>query len=239
MLFVRGNADAATRQAKLEVTLTTSPTLSLSDPDANLDVNVSLSVSHSVKPGEPITCLIHRTVFQVFDKGAGGVDMFARGAFGSLRGVDDENNPTERRISLGFLRVNEIMRGDALDLRERGCEFLTVPGDGSAVTVTHRLDWNRIFKYEEKLSKEALEPGEKFRLGLNGKFIGTSWWCFGDLEGGLRDKKFYAWCEDDFGGERPDDDFLRGGNWELSKDPKLLSWKITADDGDATFKIVE
>ncbi|RYP77951.1 hypothetical protein DL771_000810 [Monosporascus sp. 5C6A] len=165
--------------------------------------------------------------------------MFARGAFGGIRGVDSENNLTERRISLGLFRVNERMRSDALDLRERGYEFLTIPGDGSAVTVTHKLDWDRIFKYEKKLSREDLKPGDKFRIGLNSQFIGTCWWCFGDLEGDLKGKRFYAWCEDDFGDGRPDDDFLREGNWVLSKDPMLLKWKWSAELDDVTFEVIE
>ncbi|RYP42999.1 hypothetical protein DL768_010141 [Monosporascus sp. mg162] len=239
MLFVRGNANSATRQAKLHVGLATSSTLSLNDPNAALDVNLSVRIVDSANPGAPITCLVHRTVFQVFAEGDGGVDMFARGAFGSIRGVDSENNHTERRISLGLFRVNETMCSDALDLRERGYEFLTIPGDGSAVTVTHRLDWNRIFKYEEKLSKEDLKPGEKFRIGLNKRFIGTSWWCFGDLEGDLKGRRFYAWCEDDFRDGRPDDAFLREGNWMLSKDPKLLKWTWSAEDDDITFEVIE
>ncbi|RYP44981.1 hypothetical protein DL768_008618 [Monosporascus sp. mg162] len=239
MLFARGNPDKATRQAKLHVRMTTSSTLSLNDPNAALEVNVSVRIVDSANPGVPITTLIHRTVFEVFEKGEGGVDMFARGAFGCIRGVDSENNLTERRISLGLFCVRETMRSDALDLRERGYEFLTIPGDGSPVTVTHRLDWNRIFKHEKKLSREDLKPGEKFRVGFNRKYVGTSWWCFGDLEGDLKDRRFHAWCEDDFSDGRPDDDFLREGNWVLCKDPFFLKWVCSAERDDVTFEVVE
>lgn len=236
MLSARGNEDSATKQAKLHVTMAVSPTLSLSDPSAALEVNVSIRIVDSARPGEPITFLAHRTVFEVFHKGEGGIDMFGRGAFGRLLGVDGQNSQTGKNISLGYFRVNEVMRSDALDLREQGLDFLTIPGDGSAVTSTHRLAWERIFKYEEKLSKEDLEPGEKYRIGLNTKFIHTGWWCFGDLKGDLKDKKFYTWYEDD---EKPDDDFLREGNWVLSEDPTLLKWKKIVEDGDATVEIVE
>lgn len=238
MLSAGGNQDSATpRQAELHVTMAVSPTLSLSDPKAALEVNVSARIADSAKPGEPITFLAHRTVFEVFHEGEGGMDMFSRGAFGRLLGVDrEENSQTGKNISLGYFRVNEVMRSDAPDLRERGLELLTVPGDGSAVTVTHQLAWERIFRYEEKLSKGDVKPGEKYRMGLSTKFIHTGWWCFGDLQADLKDKKFCTWDEYD---KKPDDASLREGNWVLSEEPTLLKWKKVVEDGDATVEIVE
>lgn len=237
----KGSPGPEARQAKLQVGLTTSPTLSLSDPSAELEVHVNVRILHSKSPGESITFLTDRTVFDVFEKGEGGMDMFSRGAFGRLHGIDGDGKMAGAHIHLGFFRVNEIMKSDALDLRERGCGFLTIPGDGSPVTVTHKLGWDRIFKYEEKLTKKDLNPGDRFQIGASNKFIRTGWWCFGDLEGDLKNKKFHEWHVNECGltGERPDDDFLRGDDWVLGQDPKLLRWKKLLGSDSAIFKIVE
>ena len=224
------NPNPEARQAKLQVGLTTSPTLSLNDPNAEWEVYVNLHILQSKSPGEPITFLTYRTVFDVFEKGEGGMYMFSRGAFGRLRGIDGDGKMTgahplgwvsrarfiyrglrplifvrARALwslylgpilslwrasvvfagtyhsgtlspdSLGLFHVNEIMKSDTLDLRERGCSFLSIPGDRSLVTITHKLGWGRIFKYEEKLTKKDLSLGDRFQIGASNKFIGTGW----------------------------------------------------------------
>lgn len=211
------------KQATLQVSLASSPTISLSNEEAVLDVRLSLEIAKSTRPDTPITILVFRNVFEVSD--GIGLDMFARGAFTPLKAVD---NPEQRKIFLGgHLRVNEGMASDALDLRDRGLTFLTVPADGT-VTITHRLDWGRLFKYADRGSvagREDLRPGEKFRLGLNAKYLTTSWWCFGDLNDDLKAKKFHAWMIDDGRVEtRPSDEFLREGNWVLGEESQELGW---------------
>ncbi|RMZ85290.1 hypothetical protein DV738_g356, partial [Chaetothyriales sp. CBS 135597] len=237
MVFSHSNYDPQETHVSLQVRLTTSPTLSLSQPDATLDVTLGIRIVDSKHPQEPITILIYRSVFEVF--GDMGMDMFARGAFGYLAALDDKDQPTGKIISPGFFRVNEIMNDDSLNLRECGLKFLTIPGDGSEVTVTHKLTWERIFKYEEELTKDDLRPGERFRIGVNKRYMGTSWWCLGDLEGNLKDKKFHPWTTDFYGDQRPDDDFVREGNWVLGRDPDALHWKIDESERTAIFEIVE
>lgn len=241
MVFVKWKYNAATTLATLEVTLTTSPTLSLGDPNATLDVTLTACIAAAAPDhqGEPVTFAVHRSAFEVFGDDEGGVDMFARGAFGTICGVDGDGRATGRKISLGFFRVNEIMKSDAVDLRERGLTFLTVPGDGTEARVTHRLGWQRIFRHEEKLSKADLRPGERFKMGVNDGYLGTSWWCFGDLEGDLAGKRFHQWTTDTFGEEKPDDEFVREGNWVLGRDPKFLHWTVHKDDERCIFQIVE
>lgn len=234
---------ATDNRVKLAVSLSVSPALSLYDPQATLDVGLDVKIAESARPGVPITIMLHRNVFEVKEPGQ-GLDMFARGAFAPLKGVDD---PEGRKIRLGgHLRVNERMRTDVLDLKERGIQFATIPGDSSAISFTHHLDWDRIFKYSDNPgsihSKDELVPGEKFRIGANKKFLKVLWWCFGDLNGDLRDKKFHPWlldsCQES---DRPSDDFLRDGGWVLGEEededgPKL---NVVLQDQDAVFEIVE
>lgn len=220
-----------------------SPTLSLQDPKATLDVSLHVKIAESARQGVPITIMLHRNAFEVMEPGQ-GLDMFARGAFTPLKGVDD---PEGRKIRLGgHLRVNERMRTDVLDLRERGVQFATIPGDSSEIRFTHHLDWDRIFKYADNpggiRSKDELVPGEKFRIGVNKKFLKVVWWCFGDLDGDLRDKKFHPWlldsCQES---DRPSDDFLRDGDWVLGEeegeDGPILD--AVLQDQTAVFEIVD
>lgn len=238
MVFAKPKYDPNLTQVTLQARLAISPTLSLSKPDATLDITLGLRISNTAYSGEPVTILTHRSAFEVF--GDDGIDMFARGAFGAIQALDNDNQPMDKRISLGFFRVNEVVNSDSPDLRERGYQFLTIPGDGSEVTVTHRLSWERIFKYEENLSWNDLTPGERFSISVNERYIGTSWWCLGDLEGVLRDKKFHSWTTDEFGEQRPDDNFLRKGNWVLGRNPKELYWKVDKDSNEeAVFEIVD
>ncbi|KAI3395314.1 hypothetical protein diail_1470 [Diaporthe ilicicola] len=234
---------ATDNRVQLDVSLRVSPTLSLHDPKATLDVGLHVKVAESARPGVPITIMLYRNVFEVIEPGQ-GLDMFARGAFAPLTGIDD---PEGRKIHLGgHLRINERMRTDVPDLRERGIQFATIPGDSSEASFTHHLGWDRIFKYADKPgsihSKDELVPGDKFRVGVNKKFLKVLWWCFGDLNGDLRDKKFHPWlldsCQES---DRPSDDFLRDGGWVLGEEengdgPKL---DVVLQDQDAVFEIIE
>lgn len=234
---------ATDKRVRLDVSLRASPTLSLHDPHATIDVVVCVKMAESARPGVPITIMLHRNVFEVMEPGK-GLNMFARGAFAPLTGVED---PKGRKIRLGgHLRVNERMRTDVLDLRERGIQFVTIPRDSSEISFTHHLGWHRIFKYADNpgsiQSKDELVPGEKFRIGINKKFLKVLWWCFGELDGDLRHKKFHPWlldsCQES---DRPSDDFLRNGGWVLGEEededgPKL---DVVLQDKDAIFEIVE
>lgn len=238
MVFIKRKFNPDITQATLQVTLSTSPTLSLSDQEASLAVTLRLRIVHAKEANTPITFCISRSAFETF--GDEGVDMFARGAFGVIRGVDKDNQATDKRIVLGLFRVNERWP-DILDLRERGLKFLTIPGDGSEVPVTHQLNWERIFRHEEKLSKDDLKPGERFRIRLNEGYIGTSWWRYGDLESDLKNKRFHPWVTGQFGDERPDDKFLEEGNWVVGRDPMLLHWTYYQPDDNKNnvFEVVK
>ncbi|KAI0974682.1 hypothetical protein F4678DRAFT_420501 [Xylaria arbuscula] len=115
--------------------------------------------------------------------------MFARGAM-SL--ISEDEDPA-KRITLGFFHIS-FENNPPLDLRERDYSFVTLPSleSGASVTLVHELDWNRIFRYEKRRTKEGLVPGERFQFHISerrGRDI--IWWCWGDLESDLKDMKFH------------------------------------------------
>lgn len=71
-------------------------------------------------------------------------------------------------------------------------EFITIPASGSVV-VAHDLPLSRIFQFESDVKKEDVKPGEEYSIGLNEGYVGTMWWCWGDLEGDLKEKRFSEW----------------------------------------------
>ncbi|KAI8635565.1 hypothetical protein F5Y19DRAFT_408314 [Xylariaceae sp. FL1651] len=236
MVLLKYKVDPADIQAKINVALSISPTISLGDPAAELHLTLKLSLDSSIKVEKPITFMVEKTVFEVYDEKEGGMDIFSRRAFGGFRSTTQD---AAKNISLGHFKVNSRPKSDSLDLKERGHRFITVPEDGSIVTVTHKLNWERIFKYEEKRAKGDLVPGESFEIAIQKDYLGTMWWCWGDLETDLKDKKLHIWHAGPFAGEKPDDDFVQKGNWVLGEEPMLLDWQDVTKDGCATFKVTE
>ncbi|KAI5924890.1 hypothetical protein F4810DRAFT_709082 [Camillea tinctor] len=247
----------ADRLATINVTLTVSPTLSLGDPEAQLELTLTLRLAYSQQEGRPLTLCTQHSIFSVYGPNEPWTDMPARGAFGKLHsssihegGIPDPNSANaggtnHRTISLGNFRVVSTTTNVASeDLRDHGFGFITVPGDGSPVSVTHRLGWARIFRYEEALSKADLAPGERFSLAINPAFLGAVWWCWGDIETDHRNKRLHAWtpsAKAPGGGRRrrPSEDSVRRGNWVLSEAPTSLHFEDVTEGGRATFEIVE
>ncbi|RMD41667.1 hypothetical protein DV735_g3433, partial [Chaetothyriales sp. CBS 134920] len=230
----RRRYDPDLTEVVLQIKLNTSPTLSLSNPDATLDLTLSLRISKTEHPQEPITIMTDKSAFQPFI-----LDTIEHNPFGILVALDSNNQPTDKKIRLGSgLRVHYAYKDiNSLDLRDHGHEFLTIPGDGREVTVTQHLSWERIFRYEEKLCQDDLRPGERFAIELNPYYVGTYWWCLGDLKGELKDKKFHYGEADQF--EDPPDDILHDENWVLGRDPDALQWKMKKSDRNVIFEIVE
>lgn len=130
--------------AILDVTLNVSPILSLSDPEAQIDVNLSVKIAESKRAGRPITFLAHRSIFEV-DPITPYFDVFARGLYTALNSVD---GPEARSIRLNpCVRVREGLNHDEPDLRKRGVSFFTIPGDPSQEAVFHHpITWERLFR---------------------------------------------------------------------------------------------
>ncbi|KAI0154973.1 hypothetical protein GGR57DRAFT_511906 [Xylariaceae sp. FL1272] len=216
MVLLQYRVDPADVKAQINVNMSTSPTISLSDPDAKLRVTLSLSIDSSTQEGTPITFMAEQTVFEVYDPEYGGMDIFSRGGFGRLRNSSDPS----KSISLGLFRVNSRPKSDSPDLRERGHVFFTIPADGSPVAIVHELSWDRIFKYEDRLTKADLVPGEAFDIGM-GK------------------GRFHVWHGNAYGLEKPGQDFVKEGNWVIGEEPKRLKWEDVTEGGRASFKVVE
>ncbi|KAK8022242.1 hypothetical protein PG993_013009 [Apiospora rasikravindrae] len=238
------------RKALIHVTLSASPTLSRSDPDATLKLTLTLSLapnSPGVEVGRPLTFATHHSICDVTEPGyERGIDIFARGGFGFLRSTSGDK---AKNISLGLFRTNDRFRSQSDDLRERGLEFVTIPAatvphSQAVATVTHTLNWDRIFQRadaSQRHTRESLVPGEEFEIGINKGYMGTVWWCWGDLETDLRDKRFHVWQESNFGidnsDERPGEEFVEQGNWVLGEDPLLLEWVNTTQGENQKVRI--
>jgi len=248
MVFVKRRVDPSEIKARINYSVSASPTISLSDPDAKLRVNLTLSVVQA-EPGRGTSSLTFCTegsIFEIAPPDGGGVDVAGRGGFA----LGNSDNP-DRWISLGLLRVHLAHRDyPSPDLRERGFRFASVPsavGDAGSTaaatttTLTHELSWERIFRYEDKLTKDNLVPGEKFKVWVNSGLAGCTWWCWGDLQTNLRDKRLHEYHETwhKYGPPRPSDDLPKEGHWVLGEDPDLLEWENITPGRGAVFEIVE
>lgn len=84
--------------------------------------------------------------------------------------------------------------------------------------------------------------GERFEIRVNEKMpLFVWWWCFGDLNTDLKDKRFHSFITDDYDdGPPPDEATLREGNWVLGEDPEesILEIRIVPD-GNSVVEIVE
>ncbi|KAK9778306.1 hypothetical protein SCAR479_04708 [Seiridium cardinale] len=119
----------------MKAVLSISGTLSLSDPDA--DLVLTIAVSSDLQPpsyeGQAIsTVRTEKSIFNVFEIGLPGVDMFARGAFDHLWSIASRK---DNIISLGLFGLLDQDVVDSEDLRERGYRFATIPGDGLPIMI--------------------------------------------------------------------------------------------------------
>ncbi|KAI8944383.1 hypothetical protein F4801DRAFT_222739 [Xylaria longipes] len=228
--------DPAQRLATVSFKPSISPTLSLSNPAAKIELSLTLSITWAA-PGheaEPLTFCAWETIFEVHPVDFGGMDMFSRAR--SVFGLISQDRDPARPILLGRFYMH-WERDQSADLREReGYDFVTVPSfeSGSSVTLTHELSWERIFRYEPRLTKEDLVPGERFRLLISEtKRVGTLWWCWGDIESeDLKNKRLHAWAQHD------DDTIVPEGNWKLREDTRRIAFEKTSDTP-LVFEIVE
>ena len=128
-------------------------------------------------------------------------------------------------------------------------QFITIPAAAAAappVVISHDLPLSRIFQFESDLRKEDVKPGEEYSIRLDPRYVGTMWWCWGDLEGDLKEKKFSEWRKGwegwNFGVDEPEKELVEREGWVVGEDLEEL-WleDRTAgdDDGRVVFKFVE
>ena len=122
--------------------------------------------------------------------------------------------------------------------------FETVPPMGQgALKITHDITLERLFRYSRNLKAADVQPGEKFRVGMNmnlKRAIRCAWWTFGDAEhGDLKEKKFAEWVLPDEHGdiinlapgvERPDIKQMEKDGWVFSQG--LDNLEMSEDDAE-------
>lgn len=237
MVLLKLNCPPDRRQALVVVDVSTSsPTLSLSNPSQDpFQLIITLRLTHSTPPAFPITIKTSHTVF--FPAPDSGLDTLALGTVGGLVSASDP----ARLIHLGNFKDHRVPPGEApaLDLRQRPDEhLLTIPAEGGEVTVRHNLSIERIFRYEDRLKREDLQPGEKWQIRLADGYVGTTWWCWGGLDEELRSKKLSAW-QPGINFERalkPSDEIIEREGWVLGENPAELEFE---NHGYAEFEFVE
>ncbi|GAB7353828.1 hypothetical protein MBLNU459_g4200t1 [Dothideomycetes sp. NU459] len=200
-------------------TSTSQPALAVND-DSPFQLVISLSIASTTQAGLPITISTNGTVFAQSAPNS-TLDTLARGSAYLV-----SSTTPGRRINLGMFRTNDHSgHGSAgsqpADLKQRpSTRLLTIPVEGD-VLVTHDLPISRIFKHEQTLKPQDV-VNEDWRLGVLDGYIGTTWWCWGDLEGSLKETKLSAWHEGMRPGnevQKPDATALDQGEWIVGCDP--------------------
>lgn len=227
MVLVKKICPPERRKAVIAVSASpSSPTFSINNQQ-DFQLRISLRIAETTRPGQAITIITTGTVFVPLNP-VGQVDTLSRGTV-SLAAVEPPEG-SRRYIHLGNFRTND-RRPDSPspDLKERPwVHLLTIPAQGSA-EIAHNLTISRIFRHEERLTKEDV-VGESWRFKLNDGYVGTSWWCWGDLEGDLKEKRL---APRSYGKPKPDVD----DGWVVGCDPvELIFEDHTAH---AEFQFVE
>ncbi|KAI4118162.1 MAG: hypothetical protein LQ338_007451 [Usnochroma carphineum] len=240
MVLLKLKCPPERRKAVIAVSLSTSsPTCQLRTTDESgppFQIVLTLRVQNSTQADRPITICTQGTVFAP-SNGDAGLDTLALGTFSPLI----SKSVPQKKINLGRLKPHHARMTDpkSPNLRERDwLDFLTIPADGE-VQIRHDLPISRMFRYEDSLTSTDLKPGETYRFHINPDYLGTTWWCWGDLEGDLKDKKFSAWQEGiNFEkAEKPSPEQVEEEGWILGANPAELAFEDKT--GDAEFVFVD
>ncbi len=167
--------------------------------------------------------------------------MLAQGAF---RGGLIHQSDRSRNISFGYFHVHPASTAQSAtspDLKDRGLQFITIPGDGTEVSIVLDLPFSRMFQYEERLRRDDLRLGDRYKVGMHGGYVGTLWWCWGDLENDLKGAKLCAWQEGNKYNDvpKPSDEETEKEKWVLGEDPSRLFFEDRTESRFAEFEIVE
>lgn len=237
MVLVKRICPPERRKATIAVSATPSaPTLSVGGSDdtpSPFQLRISLRIAETTRPGQAITIRTDGTVFCP-SSARGDEDSLDTAARGTISLVSSKD-PSSRRINLGKFLTNEARREEdqPADMRAQPSahHLLTIPAEGS-VEVTHDLPVSRLFLHEQKLTREDV-VGETWHLGLNDGYVGTTWWCWGDLGGDLAGKHLSPWHEGMRVSPRPE----VGEDWVLGLQPMELVFQDESEG--AEFQFVE
>ena len=238
MVLVKRICSPERRKALISVSASPSVLeLSINDP-SDLHLVITLRIASSTRPDKPITINTKGTVFARSIEG-GTLDIIARGTAYLVSASDPR-----RRINLGNFRTNDLSghwgsKPSPVDLKELFPDhLLTIPAKNE-IKVSQSLSLGRIFQHEQTLKPQDV-VGEEWRLGLQEGFVGTTWWCWGDLDGDLRDSRLSAWHEglrSSSTTQKPDAADTESGRWMTGGVPAELVFEDWTSD--AAFRFVE
>lgn len=240
MVLVKLRCPPERRKAVIAVNLSTSsPTCPRNADDKSdppFQIVLSLRIEDSTQPDRAITISTKGTIFEPSDPDA-GIDTLALNTFSALTST---SNP-DRSIHLGNLKPHyaRSSKPKPLDLKEReGVHLLTIPANGE-VQVRHDLPITRILSRDGRWNADDLKPGESFRFHMNPDYLGCTWWCWGDLDGDLKDKRLSAWEEglNLSGGVKPTPQQVEDEGWVLGANRAELAFEDRT--GDAEFQFTE
>jgi hypothetical protein len=239
MVFMKWKCPPERRKAIIAVSAKPSaPTISVNDTTIEegnepFRLLISLRIVETAQPGQAITICTDNSVFALShpydDDEPDSLDMLALKK-ASLASTSD----TSRHINLGMFNLHQRPDPDrSADLKQRpATQLLTIPAEGEVV-IAHDLPLTRMFKHEGTL-KPADVVGETWRPKIFEGAIGTSWWCWGGLEGELKDKLLSAWRE---GLGHQSTPKPTGDEWVLGRHPMELVFEDRTED--AGFRFVE
>ncbi|KAL0261755.1 hypothetical protein SLS55_003185 [Diplodia seriata] len=233
-MLIKKSCPPERRKATIAVSASaSSPTLSISsNPPQDFKIHISLRIAQTTRPGQAITILGNETIFE-YASARGDILRQRRGGL-IATATKDEPPERRRRINLGSIILHHARMDPppSPDLKERPwARLLTIPAEGS-VEITHDLPLARMFEYERKLKPEDL-VGEEWQFRFVDAFVGTTWWCWGDLDGDLREKHLSTWHEATFWEPKPEVD----DTWVLGLDPSELTFEV--DQTGSEFRFVE
>lgn len=226
------------RKAVIAVSASPSRTQHSINGTSQFQIVISLRIASTTQPGQALTISTNGTVFAQSASDS-TIDTLARGSAYLVSATNQA-----RRINLGNSRTNDLSgHGGAVsrpaDLKQRlPAHLLTIPAEGE-VKVTQNLPISRIFQYEQVLTPQDV-VGEDWRLGVQDGYVGTTWWCWGDLDGNLIDSKLSEWHEGmrpGNGVQKPDVTGLESGKWVVGCDPIELVFENQKSDD--TFRFVD
>ena len=238
MVLVKLRCPPERRKAVIAVSLSTSsPTCPLTvddGTDPSFQIVLSLRIEHSTQPDRAITISTKGTVFEPSNPDA-GIDTVALNTFSALTSTSDPN----RYIRLGNLKPHyaRSSKTESLDLKERkGVRLLTIPANGE-VQVRHNMPITRILEMDGRWSADDLKPGESFRFCINSDYLGCTWWCWGDLDGDLKDKRLSAWKDglNFSGAEKPTRQQVEEEGWVLGANRAELAFEDRTGDVEFQF----
>ncbi|KAJ4294310.1 hypothetical protein N0V90_008000 [Kalmusia sp. IMI 367209] len=254
MVLVKWKCAPEDVQATFAVRVTTSrPTISLEalralKNDPALEIQVHIRCVYSIQPSRPITIATSGTIFDDSHKPEDGhFDNLALGMLGGgLSCANAAEGGAIKRISFGYFKVKRAHQDNDNhpDLRMRPrAEFLTIPAQNTEkeAMITHMVTPERLFAYADGKTPDYLIVGEKYQASLSDGYVGAIWWCWGDLEDDLKERKLHAFAKGVsalYHGDDPDVEGLEKEGWTFGEKLPQLKFEIVEGDRSCSVEVI-